>query len=136
MERRHLLLSATVLVVVLLGACTAAAAAAEKAAAVPSSCDAYRGSWVVDESYPLYDAASCPFVRTEFDCRRNGRPDTAYLKYRWQPSPPCSLPRFVSSSSPASRADRHDGPSVAARVAFELRILLLLRFVGSTGGSC
>ncbi|PAN31030.1 hypothetical protein PAHAL_5G389800 [Panicum hallii] len=109
MERRDLL-SATILAV-LLAACSATATAAKtatslrheprravsasaSAAVSSSSCDVYRGTWAADESYPLYDAASCPFVRKEFDCRRNGRPDTAYLKYRWQPSPPCSLPRF------------------------------------------
>ncbi|KAF8724391.1 hypothetical protein HU200_021426 [Digitaria exilis] len=100
MKRRDLLSA------ILLAACTAATAtisshdqrrtaSSSTSAAVSSSCDVYRGSWVVDESYPLYDGArSCPFVRQAFDCRRNGRPDTAYLKYRWQPSPPCTLPRF------------------------------------------
>ena len=107
MKRRDLLL-ATILV--LAAACTATAAGNKtairqkheqlqpQAAGGSSSCDVYRGSWVVDESYPLYDAASCPFVRKEFDCRRMGRPDTMYLKYRWHPNPPCSLPRFVICS--------------------------------------
>ncbi|RCV23623.1 hypothetical protein SETIT_5G021900v2 [Setaria italica] len=104
MERRDLL-SATVLAVLLatgIAATTAAKTATSQrhkprrpVPAAVSSCDVYnKGSWVADESYPLYDAASCPFVRKEFDCRRMGRPDTTYLKYRWQPTPPCSLPRF------------------------------------------
>ncbi|RLN24570.1 protein trichome birefringence-like 38 [Panicum miliaceum] len=122
MERQDLL-SATVLAV-LLAACSAAATAAKTAtyprheprravsAAVSSSCDVYRGTWVADRSYPLYDAASCPFVRKEFDRRRNGRPDTAYLRYRWQPSPSCSLPRFVVVVRRAEAAEdvaREDG---------------------------
>lgn len=106
MKRRGLLLVTTT---ILLAACTTATAGKKTAIrrtheqlhpqAGGSSCDVYRGSWVVDASYPLYDAASCPFVRKEFDCRRMGRPDTMYLKYRWQPDPPCSLPRFVDRSA-------------------------------------
>ncbi|KAL9252786.1 trichome birefringence-like 41-like protein [Drosera capensis] len=57
------------------------------------SCDLYEGRWVYDNSYPLYNQADCPFIEQEFDCIGNGRPDTAYLKYRWQPSG-CDLPRF------------------------------------------
>ncbi|GAB2214907.1 hypothetical protein Droror1_Dr00019274 [Drosera rotundifolia] len=57
------------------------------------SCDLYEGRWLYDNSYPLYNQADCPFIEQEFDCIGNGRPDTAYLKYRWQPSG-CDLPRF------------------------------------------
>ncbi|XP_042426058.1 protein trichome birefringence-like 38 [Zingiber officinale] len=56
-------------------------------------CDIYNGSWVRDDSYPLYDSASCPFIRREFDCQRYGRPDHDYLKFRWQPAD-CDLPKF------------------------------------------
>ena len=98
---RRAAISATV-VGALLVACTAAAAAAaitisrkhHHGKSASGSCDMFAGSWVTDETYPLYDSASCPFIRSEFDCRRFNRPDTQYLKYRWQPSPPCSLPRF------------------------------------------
>ncbi|CAN6469891.1 unnamed protein product [Victoria cruziana] len=58
-----------------------------------SACDIFAGSWTVDRSYPLYLSADCPYVDAEFNCQLFGRPDSQYLKYRWQPSN-CDLPRF------------------------------------------
>ncbi|KAI3967785.1 hypothetical protein MKX01_039177 [Papaver californicum] len=58
-----------------------------------SSCDIFQGRWVFDDSYPLYNPTTCPFIRREFNCIKYGRPDSLYLKYRWQPSY-CPLPRF------------------------------------------
>ncbi|KAI3988989.1 hypothetical protein MKX01_016560 [Papaver californicum] len=58
-----------------------------------NSCDLFQGSSVYDESYPIYDSSKCPFVGQGFDCQGNGRPDNAYLKYRWSLSG-CEMPRF------------------------------------------
>ncbi|XP_022942907.1 protein trichome birefringence-like 41 [Cucurbita moschata] len=63
------------------------------AASTAEECNLFVGSWVVDETYPLYTAASCPFVQHEFSCVKNGRPDLGYTKYRWQPLN-CDLSRF------------------------------------------
>ncbi|GMN32983.1 hypothetical protein TIFTF001_003897 [Ficus carica] len=62
-----------------------------------SSCNVLDGSWVVDDSYPLYNATECPFAEQGFDCLRNGRGDTDYLKWRWKPES-CSIPAFNAQS--------------------------------------
>ncbi|KAK7358015.1 hypothetical protein VNO80_17314 [Phaseolus coccineus] len=56
-------------------------------------CDVYEGSWVRDDSYPLYNARSCPFIHGSFNCFANGRRDNMYEKYRWQPKN-CKVPRL------------------------------------------
>ncbi|KAJ6692226.1 PROTEIN TRICHOME BIREFRINGENCE-LIKE 9-RELATED [Salix purpurea] len=59
-----------------------------------SSCAMSVGTWVRDESYPLYQSSNCPtIIDAQFNCQMYGRPDSDYLKYRWQPLN-CELPRF------------------------------------------
>ncbi|KAK3128659.1 hypothetical protein QOZ80_6BG0464850 [Eleusine coracana subsp. coracana] len=58
-----------------------------------ASCDMFHGSWVRDDSYPLYPEGSCPHIDEPFDCYLNGRRDLAYQKLRWQPSG-CNIPRL------------------------------------------
>ncbi|KAI6687143.1 hypothetical protein NL676_023971 [Syzygium grande] len=58
------------------------------------NCNLYEGSWIHDDSHPIYEASNCPFIDQGFDCLKNGRTDKDYLKYRWKPSG-CDLPRFI-----------------------------------------
>ncbi|KAL6515462.1 hypothetical protein OROHE_018496 [Orobanche hederae] len=60
---------------------------------ISNDCNVFSGKWVVDESYPLYNASQCPFVEPGFDCLANGRRDKEYLKWRWKPDN-CEIPRF------------------------------------------
>lgn len=57
------------------------------------NCDMYEGSWVRDDSYPLYNAGSCPYIDEPFNCFRNGKSENLYEKYRWQPKN-CNVPRY------------------------------------------
>ncbi|KAF8676035.1 hypothetical protein HU200_047539 [Digitaria exilis] len=51
-----------------------------------SECDVFDGEWVEDPvGYPLYDAAECPLLGDQVACHRNGRPDSGYERWRWQP---------------------------------------------------
>ncbi|XP_043725745.1 protein trichome birefringence-like 10 [Telopea speciosissima] len=56
-------------------------------------CDLFNGEWVWDEGYPLYQSKDCMFLDEGFRCSENGRPDSFYTKWRWQPKD-CNLPRF------------------------------------------
>ncbi|XP_027120817.1 protein trichome birefringence-like 4 [Coffea eugenioides] len=58
-----------------------------------SSCDIFDGNWILDDSEPLYRPGSCPFIDDAFNCFKNGRPDSDYLRLRWKPHG-CEIPRF------------------------------------------
>lgn len=70
------------------------------AAALPSnnlaSCDIFDGAWVLDHrARPPYPPGSCPFLDDAFNCFKNRRPDSDYLKYQWKPHG-CGIPRFIN----------------------------------------
>ncbi|KAK3003814.1 hypothetical protein RJ639_018958, partial [Escallonia herrerae] len=58
-----------------------------------TSCALFMGTWVHDDTYPIYQSSSCAIIDPQFNCQLYGRPDTDYLKYRWEPAN-CELPRF------------------------------------------
>ncbi|KAK1272342.1 hypothetical protein QJS04_geneDACA005968 [Acorus gramineus] len=61
---------------------------------VRGECDVFSGKWVFDnDSYPLYDEGNCPYMSDQLACRKHGRRDLAYQKWRWQPNE-CNLKRW------------------------------------------
>jgi xyloglucan O-acetyltransferase len=59
----------------------------------PKNCSYSEGKWVFSPGYARrYNGTLCN-VKESHDCIRNGRPDTGYLDWRWQPAG-CRLPAF------------------------------------------
>ncbi|XP_074579151.1 protein trichome birefringence-like 31 [Curcuma longa] len=74
---------------------SAKSARAEHDNALEHGCNLFEGKWVLDgqNSRPLYSEDSCPYLTRQVTCRRNGRPDSLYQKWRWKPNS-CEMPRF------------------------------------------
>lgn len=61
----------------------------------PEECTVGNGKWVFNKSIePLYTDRSCPYVDLQVSCAKNGRPDSNYTKWEWQPED-CTLPRLI-----------------------------------------
>ncbi|CAM6126275.1 unnamed protein product [Calypogeia fissa] len=60
-------------------------------------CDLFEGLWEHDPEGPLYTNSTCFYMEGHQNCLSNGRPDTEYLHWRWQPRG-CDLPRFDAKS--------------------------------------
>lgn len=58
-------------------------------------CNLFQGEWVPNPSGPVYNNESCRVVEGHQNCMKNGRPDSAYLYWRWKPQE-CDLPQFNS----------------------------------------
>lgn len=60
----------------------------------PEECNVVNGKWVFNSSIkPLYSDRTCPYLDRQVSCVKNGRPDSDYRHWEWQPED-CTLPRL------------------------------------------
>ncbi|XP_020583651.1 protein trichome birefringence-like 42 isoform X2 [Phalaenopsis equestris] len=68
--------------------------AAPEALLQKQTCNLLEGRWVYDpKEYPLYTERQCPFLSQQVNCQKNGRPDSDYMHWKWEPQG-CDIPRF------------------------------------------
>jgi xyloglucan O-acetyltransferase len=96
-----------------------------------SSCNYAVGKWVWAPGHARrYNATECN-VKESHDCIRNGRPDTGYLDWRWQPADGCPLPAFDAAAFLSAVRGKHVafvGDSMARNQAQSLICLLSAAF--------
>ncbi|XAR55121.1 hypothetical protein NMG60_11030520 [Bertholletia excelsa] len=56
-------------------------------------CDLFIGDWIPNPAGPVYTNESCRYIEDHQNCMTNGRPDTGYLYWRWNPRN-CELSPF------------------------------------------
>ncbi|KAM0827448.1 hypothetical protein ACQ4PT_068174 [Festuca glaucescens] len=99
----------------------------------PYSCDYSEGQWVWSPGHARrYNGTECN-VKDSENCARNGRPDSGYLDWRWQPSAAagCQLPDFDAAAFLAAVRGKHVafvGDSMARNQAESLVCLLATSF--------
>jgi hypothetical protein len=97
------------------------------AAAPPPPCDYSDGEWVPDARPPLYNGTTCGAIKDDGrSCTLNGRADTGYVYWRWQPRG-CDLPDFSAAAFLRWLRNRHMafvGDSLARNQAESLVCLL------------
>ncbi|OEL13389.1 Protein ALTERED XYLOGLUCAN 4 [Dichanthelium oligosanthes] len=95
------------------------------------SCNYSVGDWVWAPGYGRrYNATECN-AKESHDCIRNGRPDTRYLDWRWQPAAGCPLPAFDAGAFLTAVHGKHVafiGDSMARNQAQSLICLLSTSF--------